>query len=374
MNSSLLKNRVAYITWAVVSLCALYVQAGISGIHTRFWLSLALQLAIGAGIYLTVRPGASGDAPAPRYLGLVLQALASIALNFTMQESFLTIYTIVLAGQLPSFLKLRPALLCTGLIMGSYFCIWQFFWNSASALVETLLWSTFHLFSLLINYSLKREQQQKERAMAINQELKSTQALLQEAAKQDERLRIARDLHDSLGHQLTALSIQLDVLRRSCPPQQQEQVQSSYNLAQELLESIRTAVSDLRDDHNIDIAAALKTLVEDLPGIAVELDWPEHIELQSLQQAQALFSCVQEAATNAMKHSQATSLQIKARAQNQQIEVWVKDNGPCSQTIAPGNGFKGMAERMAAINGGFDWQADSDGMIVHLNAPLAAAS
>jgi signal transduction histidine kinase len=374
MNSDVLKNQVAYLTWAVVSVCALYVQASLNGLHLLFWISLALQLVIGGGIVLTVQPRATTGGSSLRYLGLVLQGLAAIALNFTMMESFLTIYTIVLAGQLPSFLSLRPALLSVGLVMGSYFCIWHFYWQSGAALVETLLWTTFHLFSLLITFSLNREQSQKEHAIAVNQELKGTQTLLQEAAKQDERLRISRDLHDRLGHQLTALSIQLDVLRRSCPSPQREQAEVSYSLAQDLLKSIRNTVSDLRDDNAVDVAVALKTLIEGLPGLSLELDWPTDIEIDSLQQAQAVFSCVCEAATNTLKHAHATVLQIKARSQREQLDVWIQDNGRCSHVITAGNGLRGMAERMDNINGQFDWQVTNSTLVLHLRLPLAAAS
>ena len=327
MDSSTLRNSFAYFTWAVVSVCALYVHYHNLGLSSLFWTSLALQLLLGGGILLAI--GAERKI-ALRHLGLLLQALSAIALNFTMDESFLTIYTIVLAGQLPNFLKLRPAMLCIGLIMGSYYCVWQFYWHSSGALLETLLWGTFHLFSLFLNHGLNREQQQKEQAIAINQELKGTQSLLQEAAKQDERLRIARDLHDLLGHQLTALSIQLDVLRRSCPPPQQKQAESSYTLAQELLQSIRGTVSDLRDNHSLDISQVLTALAEGLPGIEV-----------------------QEACTNTLKHAGASRLQISARASNDTLEAWVRDNGKCAQNPVPGNGFAGMAERMAAINGEF---------------------
>lgn len=371
MDSNILRNSVAYITWAVVSLCALYVHYVVGGLHTLFWQSLALQLLGGSGIVLVIQTSRPDTSMLQRYLGLVLQLLAAIALNFTMHQSFLAIYTIVLVAQLPHFLSLRSALFCTGLIMGSYYCIWRFYWQSPEATIDTLLWSTFHLFSLLVNHGLNRERQQKEQVIATNQELKGTQSLLQEAAKQDERLRIARDLHDRLGHQLTALSIQLDVLRRSCPPPQQQQAQDSYALAQDLLQSIRGAVSDLRDRHIVDMKSALNSLVEGLPGIEVQLDWPTDIHIDSLQQAQALFYCVQEASTNTLKHARATRLSIKGRSGNGQLEVWVQDNGHTPRTLVPGNGFKGMTERMAAINGQFDWQAGNPGLIIHLGAPLA---
>lgn len=363
------KNAVGYGTWAVISVCALLVQYQLTGVSGLLWQCILLQLLGGAGIFLAI--GSHEGSLPQRYAGLVLQALAAIALNFTMDQRFLAIYTIVLAAQLPQFLRLGWGLSCTCLIMVCYFCIWHFYWNSSAALIETLLWSTFHLFSLFFGHVLNREQEQKEQAIALNKELRGTQSLLQEAAKQDERLRIARDLHDRIGHQLTALSIQLDVLRRSCPQPQRQQAENSYTLAQELLQSIRSTVSDVRDNHSMDIAVALRALFEDLPGIEVQLDWPANVQMDSLQQAQALFYCVQEAITNTLKHTQATYLHIQARLVNGRIQASVKDNGQYPETLEPGNGFKGMAERMASINGKFSWAAGNPGLIIYLSAPLA---
>lgn len=374
METATIKNRVAYITWAIVSVCALYAQIQFYGVGTVLWLCAALQLAVLVGITLTIQDRSRYDGLVIRSLGMLLQAVAAIALSVVLNQSFITIYTIVLAGQLHYFFAMRRSLLVVAIIMTAYYCVWHFYWLAADALVETALWSSFHLFSLMVNYGLNREQQQKEQALAINRELKGTQSLLQEAAKQDERFRIARDLHDRLGHQLTALSIQLDVLRRSCPEPYQQQAESSYSLAQELLHSIRNTVSDLREDHMVDLAAALKTLVQGIPDLDVSLDWPNDIQIDSLQQAEALFYCVQEASTNTLKHAQARRLSIRARTQADHLNIWVKDDGQAPDSLVPGNGIKGMRERMAAIKGQFNLEASETGTVVRLSVPLSTVT
>jgi signal transduction histidine kinase len=105
----------------------------------------------------------------------------------------------------------------------------------------------------------------------------------------------------------------------------------------------------------------------------VSLDWPDSIQIDSLQQAQTLFYCVQEASTNTLKHARASRLSIKARSQDGQLDIWVEDNGHPTTAVVPGNGIKGMQERMTAIAGALDWQAGESGVIVHLNMPLSMA-
>ena len=162
-------------------------------------------------------------------------------------------------------------------------------------------------------------------------------------------------------------------MRRSCPEPYNQQAQSSYSLAQELLQSIRHAVSDLREDHTVDLAAALATLVEGIPDIAVSLDWPKSLQIDSVQHAEALFYCVQEAATNTLKHAQASRLTIKARTQENQLTVWIEDDGHSSGSFEPGNGIKGMQERIAAIEGKLHWQTGEAGTLIQMNIPLGAA-
>jgi glucose-6-phosphate-specific signal transduction histidine kinase len=55
------------------------------------------------------------------------------------------------------------------------------------------------------------------------------------------------------------------------------------------------------------------------------------------------------------------------------LDIWVEDNGHPTTAVVPGNGIKGMQERMTAIAGALDWQAGESGVIVHLNMPLSMA-
>jgi signal transduction histidine kinase len=93
-----------------------------------------------------------------------------------------------------------------------------------------------------------------------NAELRATRALLAESARVNERTRISRELHDLLGHHLTALSLNLEVAGHLSEGRVKEHVQQAHTLARLLLTDVREAVSQLREGGAIDLGAALRPL------------------------------------------------------------------------------------------------------------------
>src|SRR5204863_1503702 len=93
-----------------------------------------------------------------------------------------------------------------------------------------------------------------------NAELHATRALLVEDSRVAERLRISRDLHDTLGHHLTALSLQLEVASRLASGPAAERVTEAHAITRLLLGDVRDVVSRLRESSHFDVAAAIRTL------------------------------------------------------------------------------------------------------------------
>ena len=187
-------------------------------------------------------------------------------------------------------------------------------------------------------------------------ELLATQTLLAESGRHAERLRIARSLHDDLGHQLTALSLQLEVaghLARGSPVE--ECVTISQRLTRELLTNIRNVVGALRTEPLV-LEVALRALASGIPHPRIHLTLPD-LTLERPSHAEAIFRCVQEAVTNAVRHADADNVWVELVVGSDAIEVRARDDGHGTETIAPGNGLVGMRERLEQIGGRCNFRA-----------------
>ena len=104
----------------------------------------------------------------------------------------------------------------------------------------------FNVFALIMVNTASKERQAEEYANQLNREFLATQKLLSQASKQAQRVRITRNIHDLLGHHLTALTINLQVASRITQGEAKEKVESYHFLAKLLLSDVREAVSEIR--------------------------------------------------------------------------------------------------------------------------------
>jgi len=195
------------------------------------------------------------------------------------------------------------------------------------------------------------EQRARTRLAAANAELSATQGLLADTVRASERLRIARELHDHVGHHLTALNLHLDLAQRQADGPVQALVGVSRELAQALLAEVRRVVVQERDDHPIALAQALATLCAGVPRPPVRLTLDEALVVASPATAHAIFRCVQEGLSNAIRHAGATAIQVSVERQGDEVVVRVSDDGAGNAGRPEGSGLRGMRERLAAANG-----------------------
>jgi PAS domain S-box-containing protein len=208
-------------------------------------------------------------------------------------------------------------------------------------------------------------------------------------AQEEERSRIARELHDELGQLLTALRFELDWLRKRTA-KLNEEAGTSFAASVELVEKaaaeLRRICKGLRppllDDLGLDPAAHL--LVEEFrerTGIAAELA----VELGEGQRqfppeiALAVYRVLQESLTNISRHSGASSVTIELHRKAGEIALQVVDNGrgfdPSSPSLAQGSGMAGMRERSAIVDGRLQiTSSPGKGTTVEFRVPLGAAS
>ncbi|GAA1674537.1 two-component sensor histidine kinase [Citricoccus zhacaiensis] len=229
-----------------------------------------------------------------------------------------------------------------------------------AALMEVGLFLGFYLMiqvaTLLSTVTLIREQRQRRELARAHVDLRAASAVLAVNARAAERLRISRDLHDTIGHQLTVLALELEAARHRTPGPEREHVERAGSVARELLADLRATVEQLRTEPT-DLARALEEVVADLPGLHVELDVEPEISLDEAR-TEALVRAVQEITTNTLRHADATRLWITVGLDGRDgrlcgdVVLAAEDDGCGPRDAgAGGNGLRGIAERFELLGG-----------------------
>ncbi|HEY1397487.1 sensor histidine kinase [Roseateles sp.] len=245
---------------------------------------------------------------------------------------------------------------------------------------------------------------------AMLAEKESGERLQIEQLRYAERMHMARELHDVMGHHLTALNLHLQLsealLQRHDEPGAAQAVEKAKLGAAGLLAEVRAAVSRERESQRINLEAALRTLADGIASTQIELVLDPVAQDLTPRCAHALLRCVQEAVTNAVRHAGATHVRVTLEAvevavpikageaagemaresaladrrsaaagllsAGSQVRVRVDDNGRGTRKLRAGNGLKGMQERMAELGGTMQVLRHHPGFLIELNCPRRA--
>jgi signal transduction histidine kinase len=227
----------------------------------------------------------------------------------------------------------------------------------------------FQIFAMATSTLALRERTAREELARANAELHATRALLAEDSRVAERLRISRDLHDTLGHHLTALSLQLDVASRLASGAAAERVMEAHAITRLLLSDVRDVVSQLRDSSHFDVAAAIRMLAAPVSPLEVHVDAADRLVIDDPVQAHAILRCVQEVITNAMRHAHARNLWIAVERRDDGVALTARDDGRGVHVVTDGNGLRGMRERVEALGGALE-RDGSHGTLLRVRMPV----
>ncbi len=367
--ADMLQRGAGVFTWAAVTGFALYIVVA-GGERYGGSLSLILPLAIVNVVAMWI---AMADGPDPGRLqttALWLQLLCALAIGSLLPVSFLPIYTIIWIAMATGYFSLAACSWLLAGIMLAWYLIMTLAWEAQNVIISVVLYGTFHLFAMLTARTAHEAQRARNRAEALNRELVATQHLLSEASRQHERTRIARDLHDLLGHHLTALSLQLQIAERLSDGDAREKVARARALARLLLSDVREAVSTLRSESALDFTRAIRLLVEDTPQLEVSLDIEPNLKIDDVEVAETLLRCVQEAITNTLRHSGARHSWIRAWRDGDSIHLDVRDDGRLRGQLDEGNGLAGMRERLQQLRGSLELDTVQEALRLHVEIPL----
>ncbi len=349
-------------TWAMVGLPLLYSWLGplldpvaeeelaLRPMPWRGWLA---YLAFGAGYaWLTRSLGRRSRTPLD-YLLLVVLTLAALAVSYFNGSGLGSVLLMVAACVLPWLLPLPLGaawLLASQLAVAPVFIRFLGF-PPLEAVMQSMLYAGFSGFVFITSLVALQQTQAREEQRRLNAELRATRALLADSARVNERTRISRELHDLLGHHLTALSLNLEVAGHLSDGRVKEHVTQAHTLARLLLTDVREAVSQLREGGAIDLGAALRPLAENVPMLDIAMDIEAPLTVDDPGRAHVLLRCAQEAITNAVRHSGASRLWLDAHRVGDNVVLRVRDDGRGCEQLAPGNGLRGLRERLQQHGG-----------------------
>jgi signal transduction histidine kinase len=229
-------------------------------------------------------------------------------------------------------------------------------WTAAMTFGLTM--GGFMLFAAASSFLVQSEAAARAELGALNAELVGTRAQLAENSRVEERLRISRDLHDTLGHHLTALSLQLDVAARLSQGQAADHIRQAHAITRLLLGDVRDVVSQLRETSRLDVAQAIRSLAVEQTGVAVHLDLPTSLVVDDASRAETLLRCVQEIMTNTTRHAHARNLWIRLDPRPDGIALHARDDGRGADVVTYGNGLTGMQERFKLHAGRIEFSAE----------------
>ena len=309
---------------------------------------------------------------------VALQALTGIALVFLYHSFIVACLLVVVAWQFALLLDFRQAMIATCVQLIALAMIRCAGDTSAMALLVVATCGGFQLFAVCAAQLLRSEMAARDELShantelaRANTELRATQALLDESARLAERVRIARDLHDVMGHTLTTLTIHLDVATRLTSGPAAEHLACARAASGQLLEQVRAVVSRIRNIQPTNLRALLEKLAESARGVLdVRLHIPPDLAVADPARAETVVRCVQEVITNAMRHAQARELVIDVRNAGTGISITARDDGRGGE-FATGSGLAGMRERFELLGGSLSISSrQGEGFTVEGNLPV----
>lgn len=252
------------------------------------------------------------------------------------------------------------ALMLSGMLLGPL-------QNPAFGGNQFIMSIAFSLFTAVAPLAGQEFYQQQEQRKQLYQANKRMESLI----KGEERNRIARELHDSLGQSLSVMTIKLDLTQKILakkPDLAKDELKEVEHLSRSTLKTVREIVSDMRRrsipeemvDINQALTAAKIILTTENEELAQSLGSHQQTELSSI---------LREAVTNIIRHSKATYCKIIFQQADEWLQISIQDNGIGAKNLISGNGLTGMQERVQSLQGTLVIQ-DDHGTLLRISLPL----
>ena len=303
----------------------------------------------------------------PAIEAIAVLALMALPPCFGLEGALL----VVVALQLGALLHRRAAVTWISLQSAALLAVMWAHWDWHWGLVLAFAYVPFQLIADSTTRLLAEETASRERLASANAELEATRELLAQSTRMAERMRIGRELHDVLGHHLTALSLNLEIASHRAEGEARDRVATAQSLTKLLLGDVRAVVGALRSEEGLDLRAALGKLAEGIPHPRVHLGIGPDFAIDDPGAAEVVLRCAQEIVTNAVRHAEAENVWLDIDSSSTVIEIRARDDGRGAAAVQSGNGLSGMRERLEQRGGALAFEtAPGRGFSVAATLPV----
>ncbi len=288
------------------------------------------------------------------YVGTGVQIAVSIAMTLLFSYAYFAFFLAFFIGNVQNkagFITLYTIHIATSLIAVNVGFIMQdkFF----------ITQTPFILISLLGVILLPLGSYNRNKQGALQEQLKDANQRISELVKLEERQRIARDLHDTLGQKLSLIGLKSDLAHKliaADPSRARAEIKDVQHTARTALQEVRLLVSEMRGTRLEDELERIKQMLL-AAQIEFDLEGSTALRKVSLLTENVMSMCLKEAVNNVVKHSGATACTVSLNQSDTEIVMKVRDNGasrPERLNFRQGHGLQGMKERLEFINGTLD--------------------
>lgn len=227
------------------------------------------------------------------------------------------------------------------------------------------------LFLVYIVILMMKDKRERERIQLLNAQLQKANEQLHEFAQEKElmgetkeRNRLAREIHDTLGHILTGISVGIDavlVLMDIAPDKAKEQLEGIGDTARRGLQDVRRSVRKLKPDalERMSLNNAIHQMIEDMSKVTNTkiyfVSYMEELKFEA-DEEEVIYRIIQESTTNAIRHGKATEIWIRISEKEEELTIIISDNGCGCEDIKEGFGLKHIRERVELLNGEVNYQ------------------
>ncbi len=341
------------------------------------WVALGLYFIF--IFFLAVRQFALAQSPLPSTLYLGIQTIILISLlALPPNHQFVIVLFFVLSAESTTLQPNRNGYLW--ILLFVFITTFALFLleGSQAALYSLPIYTGGYIFFGVFAASTARAEAAQAKSQTLLQELREAHEKLQAYAAQaeelavaEERNRLAREMHDTLGHRLTVAIVQLEGAGRLVdeePKRAQEMVATVKEQMRAALSELRSAVATLREPLQADLSlkSALKALGENFQAATeteVQMAFAHKLPDFPNEYRVAIYRAAQEALTNVQRHAQASRVRMTLTIEEGEINLTLRDNGVGLPENADklGFGLRGIQERAAQLGGRMRLEPNPEG-------------